>query len=101
MSLIATIRKLIPTPVKRSIKPLLPSELTAAAVHRDKQDSRDETWQYPGVSWFKLATVIQTADRCGLTTVQKPEYTEFLKTRTREVHDWLVFRRNVEAVPGR
>ena len=58
----------------------------------DKEDSMDETWQYPGISWFKLATVISTAGRCGLTVVHKPEYTEFyVKTRPLECHDWLVF----------
>lgn len=44
------------------------------------------------MSWFKLATVRETADRCGLTVVNKPEYTEFyVKTRPNEVHDWFVF----------
>ncbi|MBZ5567111.1 MAG: class I SAM-dependent methyltransferase [Acidobacteriia bacterium] len=57
-----------------------------------KQDSMDETWQYPGISWFKLATVVTAAGRCGLTVVYKPEYTEFyVKTRPNECHDWLVF----------
>jgi SAM-dependent methyltransferase len=63
-----------------------------------KEDSMDETWQYPGISpypgisWFKLATVISTAGRCGLAVVHKPEYTEFyVKTRPLECHDWLVF----------
>ena len=42
-----------------------------------KQDSMNESWQYPGVSWFKLATVTKTADQCGLTAVLKSEYGEF------------------------
>ena len=43
----------------------------------DRQDSMDEEWVYPGVSWFKLATVIATADRLGLHAVHVPEHTEF------------------------
>jgi cyclopropane fatty-acyl-phospholipid synthase-like methyltransferase len=58
----------------------------------DKEDSMDEEWQYPGVSWFKLSTVMKTADKQGLTAVHVPEYTEFYtKTRPREFHDWIVF----------
>src|SRR5205085_7483631 len=40
----------------------------------DGDDSRYEEWQYPGVSWFKLTTVQETADRHGLTVLVKPEY---------------------------
>jgi cyclopropane fatty-acyl-phospholipid synthase-like methyltransferase len=58
----------------------------------DKNDSMDQEWVYPGVSWFKLATVRETAGRCGLTALHKPEYTKFyVKTRPNEVHDWFVF----------
>lgn len=58
----------------------------------DKEDSMDEKWVYPGVSWFKLSTVIETAGRLGLTVVHIPAYTEFYtKTRPAENHDWLVF----------
>ena len=58
----------------------------------DKEDSRDENWQYPGVSWFKLSTVAKTTEEQGLTAVHVPEYTEFYtKTRPNEYHDWLVF----------
>jgi cyclopropane fatty-acyl-phospholipid synthase-like methyltransferase len=66
----------------------------------DKNDSMDTEWVYPGVSWFKLATVRETADRCGLSVVHKPEYTEYLvKARpaechdlvANECHDWVVF----------
>lgn len=60
----------------------------------DKDDSRDATWQYPGVSWFKLSTVIREADKQDLKVTYRPEYTEFYtKTRSKEVHDWLVFAR--------
>jgi cyclopropane fatty-acyl-phospholipid synthase-like methyltransferase len=58
----------------------------------DRDDSRDETWQYPGVSWFKLSTVKAIAAKHGLTVTYIPEYTEFYtKTRPKEFHDWLVF----------
>jgi cyclopropane fatty-acyl-phospholipid synthase-like methyltransferase len=60
----------------------------------DREDSRDETWQYPGVSWFKLSTVTEAAEKQGLTVVNIPEYTDFYtKTRPNEYHDWLVFFR--------
>jgi SAM-dependent methyltransferase len=58
----------------------------------DKQDSRHENWEYPGVSWFKLSTVAQTAEEQGLTSTYVPEYTEFYtRMRPEECHDWFVF----------
>jgi cyclopropane fatty-acyl-phospholipid synthase-like methyltransferase len=58
----------------------------------DKKDSMHKQWQYPGGSYFKLSTVIETADKQGLTAVHIPEYTEFYtKTRPGEYHDWIVF----------
>ena len=61
----------------------------------DGEDSLDEEWQYPDVSWFKLDTVERTAARHDLDVVVKPEYTERLVSRRpREIHDWLVFSRS-------
>jgi len=60
-----------------------------------KKDSMDKEWQYPGVSWFKLSTVKQMADKYNLMVEYKPEYTEYyIKNRPREKHDWLVFYKN-------
>jgi len=57
----------------------------------DREDSRDETWQYQAVSWFKLSTVKDAAEKQGLVAVCIPEYTEFyVETRPKEFHDWLV-----------
>jgi SAM-dependent methyltransferase len=59
---------------------------------RDKEDSGHEEWQYPGVSFFKLSTVVKTAEVLGLTAAHVPEYTEFYtKTRPMECHDWILF----------
>jgi cyclopropane fatty-acyl-phospholipid synthase-like methyltransferase len=61
---------------------------------KDKQDSRDEQWVYPGVSWFSRSTIDQTAAKHGLRTILKPEYTEYYtRTRPAEVHDWFIFLR--------
>ncbi len=58
------------------------------------EDSHDEAWVYPGISRFKLRTVLDAADRHGLTAVTVPEYTEFITaTRPRECHDWMRFTR--------
>jgi cyclopropane fatty-acyl-phospholipid synthase-like methyltransferase len=58
----------------------------------DREDSMDEEWQYPGVSWFKLSTITKMATIQGLSAVHIPEYTEFYtNTRPDEYHDWLVF----------
>jgi cyclopropane fatty-acyl-phospholipid synthase-like methyltransferase len=58
----------------------------------DKEDSMDEEWVYPGVSWFKESTIVDTAAKLGLTATHKPEYVEFYtKTRPGEYHDWFVF----------
>lgn len=60
----------------------------------DKEDSMDEEWRYPEITWFKLATVVRAADKQGLTVVHMPEYTMFYTiTRPKEFHDWLVFHR--------
>jgi cyclopropane fatty-acyl-phospholipid synthase-like methyltransferase len=60
----------------------------------DGEDSLDEEWQYPDVSWFKFDTVERTAARHGLEVAVKPQYTERLVSRRpREIHDWLVFSR--------
>ena len=58
----------------------------------NKDDSKDDKWQYPGNSWFKMNTVIDTAAACGLNTILKPEYTQFFVNRhPTEYHDWFVF----------
>lgn len=57
----------------------------------DRKDSMDEEWQYPGNSYFTLATVVKTAGKFGLEATHVPEYTEFYtKTRPKEFHDWIV-----------
>jgi cyclopropane fatty-acyl-phospholipid synthase-like methyltransferase len=56
------------------------------------RSSRHREWQYPGVSWFALAEVVETAERCRLRAVHVPEYTRFYTaTRPHEWHDWMVF----------
>jgi cyclopropane fatty-acyl-phospholipid synthase-like methyltransferase len=58
----------------------------------DGDDSLDEEWQYPGVSWFRFETVQRAAANYGLQVEVKPEYTErVIQRRPREFHDWLVF----------
>ncbi len=60
----------------------------------DGRDSDDESWVYPGVSWFTLATVERHARSEGLGVSLKPEHTAFYTAgRNRERHDWLVFQR--------
>ncbi len=60
----------------------------------DKQDTMDEQWVYPGVSFFKLETIEQVADKHGLKATYYPQYTEFYtKTKPNEFHDWMVFTR--------
>jgi SAM-dependent methyltransferase len=60
----------------------------------DGRDSHDESWVYPGVSWFTFATVEREARSEGLEVSLKPEYTEvYIAGRNRERHDWLVFSR--------
>jgi cyclopropane fatty-acyl-phospholipid synthase-like methyltransferase len=58
----------------------------------NREDSMDKEWVYPGVSYFKLATVLTTAERLGLQARHVPEHTAFYtKTRPKEFHDWIVF----------
>lgn len=59
----------------------------------DGGDSRDESWVYPGVSWFSLATVVSAAESEGLEVLSRPDYTAFYTSgRNRSCHDWLIFR---------
>ena len=59
---------------------------------KDGEDSMDEEWVYPGVSWFKRSTVDETAARNGLEARLVPEHTAFYtRTKPGEVHDWIVF----------
>jgi cyclopropane fatty-acyl-phospholipid synthase-like methyltransferase len=61
----------------------------------DKQDSMDEEWVYPDVSWFKRTTFEKGANDLGLTTTFKPEYTRlYVARRPAEFHDWVVIRRS-------
>jgi cyclopropane fatty-acyl-phospholipid synthase-like methyltransferase len=63
-----------------------------------REDSMDKEWVYPGVSWFKLATVIATAEKLGLQARHAPEHTAYYtKTRPNEFHDWIVFSRKATA----
>lgn len=56
------------------------------------EDSHATEWQYPGISWFKLSTVIEMAGNLGLDTRHVPEYTGFYtRTCPNEYHDWIVF----------
>jgi len=58
----------------------------------DKGDSMYKTWQYPTVSFFKLSTVMRTAEKFGLVATHVPEYTAYYtKSRSSEFHDWIVF----------
>jgi SAM-dependent methyltransferase len=57
-------------------------------------DSDDESWVYPGVSYFSLATVVSAAEAEGLSVTVRPEYTAILARRFGHCHDWLVFRRD-------
>ena len=60
----------------------------------DGNDSMDEEWVYPGISWFTLPTIREAADKFGLRAQYLPEYTAFYtRTRPNEFHDWFVFSR--------
>jgi cyclopropane fatty-acyl-phospholipid synthase-like methyltransferase len=60
----------------------------------DGEDSLDDTWIYPGVSYFKLSTVRAAAAHAGLVVEVKPQYTALLTARRpAEVHDWLLLTR--------
>lgn len=60
----------------------------------NKKDSMDKEWQYPGVSWFTMETVIKKANLIGLSVTHKKEYTEYyVNKRPGECHDWLLFEK--------
>lgn len=73
---------------------LSPKGKIVASIRLADRDSMDDEWQYPGVSWFSLATVEETAARHGLRVVVKSEYTALMTARRpHEIHNWLVFSR--------
>jgi hypothetical protein len=59
-------------------------------------DSRHESWQYPGASYFALESIQAEAHTVGLEATYMPEYRDFF---TRYVpsnfHDWVRFRRKI------
>ena len=62
-----------------------------------KNDSMDNEWQYPNVSWFKLSTVKHIAKKYNLKVEHKPEHgLYYIQTRPGEFHDWLVFTKYKE-----
>lgn len=59
---------------------------------KNKQDSMDEEWVYPGVSYFTQETVKRLAAEAGLKATLRHDITELhTKTRPLEVHDWYMF----------
>lgn len=51
-------------------------------------------WQYPGVSWFKQADVLERARHLALSATVSPELTRtVLNGNPKAVHDWIVVRR--------
>lgn len=60
---------------------------------KDRQDSMDTEWVYPGVSFFTHDTIQREAAKAGLTAVHRPDLTEwFVKVRPGELHDWFQFQ---------
>jgi cyclopropane fatty-acyl-phospholipid synthase-like methyltransferase len=60
----------------------------------DHQDSMDESWVYPGISWFTLETIEETAAKYGLNANRRLEHTrDIVAKRPLEMHDWFVFER--------
>lgn len=58
----------------------------------DRKDSMDEEWVYPGISWFTLKTIDETAAKFGLRATRRPEHTQrFVAKRPMERHDWFIF----------
>jgi glycosyltransferase involved in cell wall biosynthesis len=52
-----------------------------------------QEWQYPGVSWFRKADVIERAFKAGLLARNAPELQRvILKGNPKAVHDWIVAR---------
>lgn len=59
---------------------------------KNKQDSMDEEWVYPGVSYFTEETVQKAAADAGLRATLRHDITErHTSTRPLEVHDWYMF----------
>ncbi len=59
---------------------------------KDREDSRDTEWVYPGCSFFTHKTIQQFAQDAGLKAEYRRDLTEwFVKVRPGECHDWFMF----------
>lgn len=59
---------------------------------KDRKDSMDAEWVYPGVSFFTHETIQNFAREAGLTATHRPDLTEwFVQVRPGELHDWFQF----------
>lgn len=66
---------------------------------RDKKDSEDAEWVYPGVSFFTHETIQTCAAAEGLSATHRPDLTEwYIQARPGEMHDWFLFERVRPAV---
>lgn len=66
---------------------------------RDKKDSEDAEWVYPGVSFFTLETIQKAAAAEGLSATYRPDLTEwYIQVRPEEMHDWFLFERAAPSV---
>lgn len=66
-----------------------PQARIVASIRLDKKDSMDETWQYPGVSYFRWETVEAVALECGLSAVRRDDFrTMMMEKAPAHHHDW-------------
>lgn len=73
--------------LKKSMKPL---SKIIASIRLAENDSKDETWQYPGVSYFSWDTVKETGKKIGFNVVRRDDLRELMmKTAPAHHHDWV------------
>lgn len=64
-----------------------------ASLRLSEDDTVDRTWVYPGVSFFRLGTVIRKAHHWGWDVVARGAYQgEMTEVCPNDFHDWVLFR---------
>jgi len=66
-----------------------------ASIRFAEKDSNNETWQYPGVSYFSWETIETTARNCNLSVVRREDLRAMMIEKApAHHHDWLMVTLN-------
>jgi cyclopropane fatty-acyl-phospholipid synthase-like methyltransferase len=63
-----------------------------ASVRLAEEDTVARNWVYPGVSFFRMGTIIKASAHAGWSVEERPRYREGLEAKCpNDFHDWIAF----------